>query len=204
MDGHSLDFHDMAYQELPTHFAPNAFEGLRQVGSGIVYDLEKVQRLGSFMKTELNMDLPGDAAEIQYVWRAADSRQMSNDEAYYKQPYNAPYIPASELSRPLDNTSFTQVTKGTVAATGLPVFEVIVRDPLEPLTNSFARTLSFPPAHEAGFAVGLSAWRKFGQELDPRRSGKRDAVLKEAAKQFVGAIMLQPRVVENAPSQDPK
>ncbi len=183
----------MSHQELPTHLAPNAFEGLRHAGQALVYDAERLTMLAGFMKNELNMDMPGNPAEIQYVWRAADSRQMPNDPAYHAQAYNALYVPASELSKPVDDASFTKATKGTIAATGKPVFEVIIHDPYEPPTDAFARTLSYPPAHEAGFAVGLRSWRKFGQELDPRRDGKRREALQEAAKQFAGAIILRPR-----------
>ncbi len=183
----------MSHQELPTYFAPNAFEAIRPTGADVTYDVDKLGRLGQFINNELGMRLPGHVGTLQYVYRGtAAAKQIGNDGPYYRQSLDFEYVPASELAIPVDEKPAT-VDRRTIAAVGKKVFEIIVRDPNEPLDHAFARTLSYPQIQDAGFAVGLGSWHRGFKELAPGRDGKRKAALAEAAKQFAGAILLRPR-----------
>lgn len=188
----------MAYTELPTYFAPGAFELTRTDYTGIVYNTDLLAEAYGFMRDEAGIDLPDNPEDLNYVVRyaAAGSIRAEQDQNFSRARPDALYVPAGQLALAVNETPST-ITKAQITADSKRIAQLQIQSAHTSWAGALAESFIYPPAEDMRMLSSPSAW--IGQIATAFAIGRpsedtNKRVVQEVATRFAGAICPLPRL----------
>ncbi len=182
------------YTQLPTYFAPGAFEMVRQYNKGIAYNLDHLAGINHLAETMLKCSLLGDPEDLALVYRFAKPgyEQPEHDKHFPRANYDAPYYSADLLALH-PRTQAQPITKAEIEGSHENLVHIQVQDLTKPMVWWLADSIAYPPAEDHKMKASLGAWGRQFKEAFSFNEGAKKSFRLKVVSQHIGAIILLPR-----------